>query len=376
MSTYLTAYDTGTSPTRRTARCLLIAVHVAIIAVPATITSFGVPGGPATGSPLIAYPLAAAILGLQLRHSLAFADGVPPRGAIWSFIALTALVYLPIRQFNWNWVALEACIMASGVMLLPGWLRLAAVIAPLIGMDVAAALTYGTAYATWYWTDSVFFIFVGLYASARLPRLLNDLQETRAELAELAVGQERLRISRDLHDLLGHSLSAVSLKGDLAIRLLRRNPKQALAEIESLTELARDAQRGIRAVSRNEHAVSLRSEAEAAAALLAAAGIDTRIDLNVAPLSLQVERMLAWVVREGVANALRHSRAHRCSITAGRRGGTVFLEIVNDGVLTGLGEGSGLIGIAERARALSGTSSCETADGQFRLNVQVPEAVA
>ncbi len=382
MSTFLSASGGGARPASRTAIWLLIAIHIAIAGVAPTFTSFGGPGGHPTGSPLIAYPLAAGIAMLQLRHSLAFALGGRPRGATWTFLALVILVNLPVLWFGWNWIVTEVFVMASGAMLLPGWLRFAGVIAPIVGVDIAAVIAdWGQPigiilFDIFYFTEAPLFIFVGIYASARLLRLLNELHETRAELAQLAVGQERLRISRDLHDLLGHSLSAVSLKGDLAIRLLRKDQKQAVAEIQSLTEVAREAQRGMRAVSRNEHAVSLHSEAEAAAALLAAAGVDAHIALDLGDLPTQLERMLAWTVREGVANALRHSRARRCSISAARREGTVFLEIVNDGVLTGHGDGTGLTGIAERARALSGTSSCETADGQFWLHVQVPEGVA
>src|SRR5262249_17409146 len=81
----------------------------------------------------------------------------------------------------------------------------------------------------------------GLVAAARLVRAIDELRDARAELAELAVGRERLRISRDLHDLLGHTLSAVSLKGDLALRLLARSEgARAAAEIASLTAVARD----------------------------------------------------------------------------------------------------------------------------------------
>jgi len=237
VNTMVATSPVGVSPTKTAARWLLIAAHIGIIAVPPTFTSFGVPGGPASGNPVIAYPLAAGILALQVRQSFAFARGERPRHAAWSLLALIGLVYLPVVQFKWNWISFGSCVMASGAMLLPRRLRLAAVIAPLVGIVVAVAInSWGqpigpTVYGAWYLTVSVFSIFVGLYASAWLLRFMNDLQDTRAELAEIAVGQERLRISRDLHDLLGQSLSAVALKGDLAIRLLPRNPNQARAEI-------------------------------------------------------------------------------------------------------------------------------------------------
>jgi two-component system, NarL family, sensor histidine kinase DesK len=218
---------------------------------------------------------------------------------------------------------------------------------------------------------------VALYGSARLVRVVDELDAARTELAELAVGRERLRVSRDLHDLLGHSLSAVSLKGDLAIRLLGRDPPAARVEIESLTGVAREALRGVLAVARDEHAPSLRTEADGAAALLGAAGIRARLELDLPDLAPAVETTLAWAVREGVTNVLRHSQATTCSITATSGAGTVRLELVNDGVGGATGQGSGLAGLAERARELSGSVAAgPDGDGRFRLLIQLPREAA
>jgi two-component system, NarL family, sensor histidine kinase DesK len=233
------------------------------------------------------------------------------------------------------------------------------------------------AIAVVYWIVGLVTGAVALYGSARLVRVLDELEAAQTELAELAVGQERLRVSRDLHDLLGQSLSAVSLKGDLAIRLLHSNPPAAQAEIASLTEVARDTLRSVRAVTSDEHAVSLRTEIEGAVALLSAAGINARIALDLPDLSSPVEKVLAWAVREGVTNVLRHSQASTCSITAARRDGMVRLEIVNDGARPSAGEGSGLAGLTERATALSGSVSARPlGDGSFKLLLEVPEEVA
>lgn len=92
-------------------------------------------------------------------------------------------------------------------------------------------------YSTFYWLSGLLLGGVSLFGSARLVRVVEQLDAARTELAEAAVGQERLRLSRDLHDLLGQSLSAVSLKGDLALALLGRDPATSRAEIESLTAL-------------------------------------------------------------------------------------------------------------------------------------------
>jgi two-component system sensor histidine kinase DesK len=380
------ALQGGTVWSVRQAGWLIVAVAVTTIAIgpPTLLTVFGYPGGPPSGPAAVVFPLALGVLALQLRHSFAIARGERPGGVLLTLLAQAVLVYLPLHWFGWSpWVSLQTTLMASLPLVLRGWRLAAAVAAPLVATDVIAITSADQTtvpypvpalYEISYWTIRLGLLAAGLYGSARLVRLLGELRETRAELAALAVGRERLRVSRDLHDLLGQSLSAVALKGDLAIRLLRSDPPAARSEIEGLTGLARGAIRGIHAVSRDEHAVSLRTETEGAAALLSAAGIRSRIDVDLPDLTPPLERMLAWVVREGVANALRHSEARTCSITGGRRDGNVLLEIVNDGAPAPAAGGSGLAGLTERARALSGSVAAKrTADGEFRLLVEVPE---
>ncbi|MFF5232827.1 sensor histidine kinase [Dactylosporangium sp. NPDC000521] len=219
-----------------------------------------------------------------------------------------------------------------------------------------------------------------LYGTVRLVRLVNELYDTRAELAELAVGEERVRVSRDLHDLLGQSLSAISLKGDLATRLLPLDPARARHEITGLTEIARASLRDVRAVTRDEHHVTLREEIAAAQGLLMAAGVETRINTPGGDLALpqSAQRVLAWAVREGTTNLLRHSDATTCTITLARSNGTTSLDIHNNGARNqGLGDGSGLAGLKDRAAAAGGWAGGEpTGDGGFRLRVELPESTA
>ena len=145
------------------------------------------------------------------------------------------------------------------------------------------------------------------------------------------------RVSRDLHDLLGQSLSAISLKGDLAVRLLPIDAAAAHAEIAGVAKAARTALHDMYAITRDEHAVALGEEVTAAAALLAAAGVDTTVDGAVTP-----HPVLAWAVREGTTNLLRHSDATRCTITLGP--GSV--EMTNDGVRSPRSaDGSGIEGL-------------------------------
>jgi two-component system, NarL family, sensor histidine kinase DesK len=313
-------------PTVWRARLFLFGLHIALVAVAPVFAITGFEGDP--GNPVIAVLAALGITALQLRHSFAAARGERPRGWPWTLLALIVLVYLPMVWFAMDWAPMQYFVIASGAMLLRGWPAGITVTAPLLATTAAvvgAAPVNGEsvaqeALAVVYPIVGLMTGAVALYGSARLVRVVDELHATRAQLAELAVGRERLRVSRDLHDLLGHSLSAVSLKGDLAIRLLRSDPPAARAEIESLTGVAREALRGVRAVTRDEHLVSLRTETEGAAALLSAAGIDARIDLDLPDLPPAVEQVLAWAVREGVTNVLRHSRASTCSITAGGTG--------------------------------------------------------
>jgi two-component system sensor histidine kinase DesK len=372
------------------ALCLVVAVHAAFIVPGSVLLGLelrqGISWPPNWAGALITSPLGLGLLALQLRLSLAFAGGARARGALWLLLAEAILVYLPMRWLGFSslfWM--QACLLAAAPMVLPRWPAAVVVTAPIVGSSLfglvvdryavgaGPPMVTATSYV-FVMTLSLVLPAAGLYGSAWLVRVIDELRETRAELAAVAVGRERLRIARDLHDLLGQSLAAVSLNGDLAIRLLGSDPAAAREKIESLTGLARDALRGIRAVGRDEHAVSLRHETEGAAALLAAAGVQARLDLDLPELPPALERLLAWAVREGVTNALRHSEARTCSISGRRLDGTIALEVLNDGVSGPVGEGSGLAGLAERARTLAGSVSAgRTAGGGFRLRVEVPE---
>jgi two-component system sensor histidine kinase DesK len=132
----------------------------------------------------------------------------------------------------------------------------------------------------------------------------------------------------------------------------------------------------MRAVARDEHDVSLRAETDSAAAVLAAAGITARIEAGLPGLPPALDTVLGWAVREGATNILRHSEATSCSVTGRREDGRVRLEIVNDGARAAgnPGTGTGLAGLADRARALRGSATGEyRGDGEFRLLVELPE---
>ena len=237
------------------------------------------------------------------------------------------------------------------------------------------------------------------YSAARRSELVDKLHQTRAELARMAVADERLRIARDLHDLLGHSLSLITLKAELAGRVVGSDPDRAAREIADLETVARRSLGEVRAAVTSYRQPSLPAELAAARQMLTAAGMETQVTApDSVELPADAEALLAWTVREGVTNVVRHSGARNVSITISVAPGEAAAEVADDGVgppwesgrrpgtpgpgASGSGGpgsgglGSGLAGLAERARAAGAEIS--TGEGRagkgFRLRVQVPVA--
>jgi two-component system sensor histidine kinase DesK len=363
----------------RRAVWFLVAVHLPFVVFIPLTTITRRPGIEA-GEILLIVLVSLAVGGLQFRHSLAAARGARPRAWPLTFAALILLALVPGLWFRVDWAPMLWFVIASALMLLP---RKAGIIVATTSV-VGGAIWFGTRAVGQPVPQIALFVpyylavFVmggaALYGSARLVAILGDLFAARTELAEQALARERLRVSRDLHDLLGQSLSAVSLKGDLAIRLLAADPSAAHREIESLTHVARSALRDMRAVMRDEHDVSLSAETDAAQAVLQSAGITVHLSLALPGLTPDADAVLAWAVREGVTNILRHSQARQATIGAGRQDGLVWLEIINDGVHAAAREGTGLAGLDDRARSAGGGMTARYAgEGTFRLRVEIPE---
>jgi two-component system, NarL family, sensor histidine kinase DesK len=201
------------------------------------------------------------------------------------------------------------------------------------------------------------------------------LHKAREELAVLAVSEERLRIARDLHDLLGHSLSVIALKSELAARLLEHESESAAREIEDIRTVTRQALAEVREAVQGYRRQGLADALERAEAALAAAGIACELDRPPLSLPADVESVLAWAVREGTTNVVRHSGAEHCSIRVRAGADAAAVEVSDDGRNTGepgLG-GSGLAGLAERAESLRGTLEAGKAPaGGYRLRLSVP----
>jgi two-component system sensor histidine kinase DesK len=362
---------------------LLIAIHVPSIAFTVAQGGLGLAFPGPSGYEPIVLPLSIVAGAIQLRHSFAAAQGIRPRYWMWTLALLSVIAYVPLVFLSDCWVTLQWFVIASVAMLLPARRALVVSLVSALGLGfwyatVAEGPNAGIAVQVWafcYLEALLFLGGIGLYCATRLVRIMDKLRDARADLAELAIGRERLRISRDLHDLLGQSLSAVSLKGDLAIGLLKRNElPRAIGEVESLVGVARSALHDLRDIAHREPPIALVSEINRATDLLASTGTETKVHITAGQLRPDVDELFAWSLREGVTNVLRHSAATICSITIGREDGIVRLEIVNDGALPAAPGGNGLSGLATRAAALAGSASARAiADGRFRLRVDVPE---
>nr|MDQ3841501.1 sensor histidine kinase [Actinomycetota bacterium] len=220
---------------------------------------------------------------------------------------------------------------------------------------------------------------IGMIGVSRLVVTVRELRTAREELARLAVAEERLRFARDLHDLLGHSLSLITLKSELAGRLLPTAPEKAATEVRDIEGVARRALREVREAVAGYRQPTLDGELEDAREMLEAAGITCRIESKVGVLPNATDAVLAWAVREGVTNVIRHSRARSCEIRVTRDGEEVRAEISDDGLGSSAerdappSNGSGLSGLAERVAASGGDLEAGSPpESGFRLRVSLP----
>lgn len=371
-------------PTVAWARQLAVVIPVPLLLSPITFTLLNHPQFRSAAGITVLALLTATLIGLHSRHTLACIRGVRPRFGLWTLGALAVIVYVPIPWLGLEWATSQAALIASALMLLGPRIGAAVVAALLAMMTVVYIHGYwglGTAARLGFDVSSAFsfhvIVGVALYATARLVPTLAELDQARTELAELAVRRERLRVSRDLHDFLGQSLTAVSLKGELAIRLVPSDPEAAHAEIRELSGVAREAAEALKAIARDELTLSLRDEIDRAVALLDSGGVQTEVRVELAGVPAAVQDVLAWAVREGVTNILRHSTATPCTITAGRSASITWLEIINDGAHLSSGSGSGLTGLSNRALAGGGQVSAQTLSGDmFSMRVEIPEEAA
>ncbi|MFJ8040061.1 sensor histidine kinase [Kitasatospora sp. NPDC096147] len=213
-------------------------------------------------------------------------------------------------------------------------------------------------------------------SSAWLAGVVWELDGARETQARLAVAEERLRFSRDLHDVLGRNLTTIALKSELASQLARRGRPEAADQMTEVQRIAQDSQREVREVVRAYRGADLHAELTGAGSVLRAADVDCRVELAGAEqLPVTAQSVLGWVVREGTTNVLRHSEATTCRIRLRVSGGQALLEMTNDGVpeRPAAAPGTGLTGLRERLGVYGGELATPPAEpGWFRLTVDLP----
>jgi two-component system, NarL family, sensor histidine kinase DesK len=305
------------------------------------------------------------------------------------FIVVVALVLILSftygLAFLWLFIGVSAC---AGVIL-PSTSAFIVVSCLMLLPVVISLITRGSiTRVDWPFTIALVLLVRGLgldmVGVARMGRAIRELHIARRELARLAVAEERVRVARDLHDLLGHSLSMIALKSELAGRIVEQEPAQARIEIQEVEKTARQVLREVRRAVAGYRQPTLESELESARQLLDAAGIEYRIGPAVDELPATVDAVLAWVVREGVTNVVRHSRARHCSLCLTETREWVRLVIMNDDrrssppMVEQMSSpfGNGLSGLFERVVAQGGHIEAgprlANDEAGFRVQVELP----
>lgn len=263
-------------------------------------------------------------------------------------------------------------VISASIVLLPSR-HASAVTLVCLGTDVALSVTVpGWSRDMWSTTYALVATALAVGGFSKLLRTARELLAAREELAQLAVTAERARFARDLHDILGHSLTVITVKAELARRLVARDPGRAETEMAEIERLGRAALQDMRATVAGYRQVSLPAELASARGVLEAAGIRADLPRAVDAVPGELHELFGWVVREGVTNVVRHSAARTCTVRAWATG----IEVDDDGRPEPGGHrgGSGLTGLAERVANAGGRLVAgPRPDHGFRLRVDVPD---
>jgi len=361
----------------------------------AVLTMFAVENGGytlqahySTGLTALASCAMALAFALQLYHSGAARNGRRPRAWPVTLTLQAMLVYAFLFPFVWAYIGFTGPFLAGSILLLvPGrwrWAGYAAVAASypvlytmlsLRGNVVPASQRVPLMLMTAAITAGVGLMVYGL---SRLAGLTLQLEGLRGELARMAAVRERLRVARDVHDLLGLGLSAIALKADLIGALIGRDDARAGAELDEMSRICAAARADIRQVTGEGGRLSLPGELAAATQILTSAGLAVSADIPCGPLPAAADDVLAPVLREAVTNILRHSKATTCTVEVTASGQALELRITNNGVPSPAegqpagGGGCGLANLTARVRTAGGWLESRSAGGLFELTAHVP----
>ena len=299
-------------------------------------------------------------------------------------LSLQVTVFSLVDGPAWLWLFIGVSAIA-GVLLPMRSAGIVVVLFTLLPLLITISTHGGFAGIDWWWLIALMLLVRGLgldmIGVTRMGSAIRELHTARRELARLKVEEERLRMARDLHDLLGHTLSVITLKSELARHLVTEEPEHCARELSDIEQTARQTLREVREAVAGYRQPRLESELDAARQLLEAARIDARIEQSAKELPPAIDAVLAWTVREGVTNVIRHSRARYCLIRLAQENGRACAEVLNDGSVrlrteSATGQGSGLAGLRERVSVLGGQMEVGPltlyGTDHFRLYVALP----
>ncbi|WP_436499415.1 sensor histidine kinase [Actinokineospora sp. HUAS TT18] len=326
---------------------------------------------------------AVVVLAQYVRISAIAMPGLGIRTARPWEVPATAVIALATWWFSLvdtidgiGWVLLPASTLGAIASALKGharWWAIAAGSAFIAVSGLAVALLSGTMTADVPgWTIGLTLVSV-VFAVSNLIHVwlwsvIRQLDDARALAADLAVAQERLRFAAELHDVQGHHLQAIALKGELAERLIGHDDEAARVQAAAVSELARQALKETRGVVHGYRRTSLSTEIGNAVDILRAAGIATAVDGDARLVPPSLQPLFGALVREGTTNILRHSTAAACELTVSVADGRAEVRLGNDGVRRAPGpRGSGLDSLTERFAAVGGNLRVHDTDGRFEL---------
>lgn len=344
---------------------------------------------PPSSGPAVAYVIGLALfagaLALVLRASVSPEQPVRARLRLIALLVVLSLgLWAPAFAWAepdsepWAWLAgfvIGASALAvpwAGLLVAAGLSLMAALGATVFAGSAAAnlAVTVGCGLVVWL-TGLILVWLLGLLRAAEAGR---DAE------AGLVIAQERLRMSRELHDVLGHRLGIIALKAELAGDLAATDPARSVAESDEIRRIATTTLAEARRAVYGDSVADLHAQVGSAHLVLTSAGIETAVDVDAASVPAPTSRLLAAVLREAVTNLLRHSDARTVSITFPGTGHCPTLVIVNDGAGTRLdsgtgasSSGTGLASLAARCTAAGmRLAAGHDGDGRFAVRVELP----
>ncbi|GAA3219922.1 sensor histidine kinase [Streptomyces sp. XM83C] len=305
------------------------------------------------GRPLIAPYRVALMVALAVVATVLCLTLGPAFLGLFCYVSVACGAALPLRAASW---AIPA---SAGATVLLG--------------------LYTGADDVWSLVTIVLLIGFAMCGIAQLIRTTIELRKARATVAQLAANEERLRLARDLHDLLGHSLSLITLKSELAGRMLPDHPDKAAQQVADIEQVSRQALVDVREAVSGYRRPRLSAELAGAQVALTAAGVtaDVPAEPDLTGVPEDTEAALAWALREAVTNVVRHSGADRCTVEVLRRqtldGPVLELTVEDDGGGAGGGTpGNGLTGLRERLEKAGGSLEAGSVRHGFRLTARVP----